>query len=510
MEVTWAGERGAERNSQPEKGGIPVEVFDNLYKQWYPSHFNAKEWVQTAKDAGCKYIIFISKHHDGFCLWDTKTTDYCVTGPESPWKVDVLKKIADACHKLDVKLVVYFSIADWYNPDAFNLVVHPRYIEFVHNQLREICTNYGRIDGIWFDLGSYVDKKTRETIVTPAFYDAEKLFAMLHELQSGIIMNNRTGLRGDFSTPEQRLGGFENEKKWEACVTLGTRWGWKPNDVLKSKRQVIYLMVQAAGGNGNLALNTNPMPDGRIEPRQAERFKEVGNWLKENGESIYGTPGGPYKPGTWGASTHKDNKIYLHILNWTKTDQQIDLPAINIKIKKSYLIHGEKVEYNQTPEKISIKLGNGQTNNLDDIIVIELDGDASQITPIDVPIQSLANRKNAYSPSDAPNRWHTHGADWANDGDFASTWWCKGENSWMEIDLEKPTLISKVLIFESSNNIQKFNLQFLQGNDWENFYEGNSIGDKLEIAVKPFTAQKVRFNILESTDSPNIAEILLF
>ena len=259
--------RGAARARVPAaegQGPTPVEVYDNLYKQWKPDKFDARQWVQIAQEAGQKYMIFLVKHHDGFCLYDSKLTDYKSTGPESAWKHDVMADMAEACHEAGLKLIIYYSQPDWHHPD-YGTENHRRYIEYLHGQIRELLTNYGRIDGFWFDLGG-----------KPEDWDSVKLFQMMRHAATGLIINNRCGLPGDFDTPEQRLGSFQLDRPWETCMTLGTQWSWKPDDQIKSLKQCIDVLVTCAGRNGNLALNTNPMPDGQIEPRQVERFREIG------------------------------------------------------------------------------------------------------------------------------------------------------------------------------------------------------------------------------------------
>ncbi|UCE47268.1 MAG: alpha-L-fucosidase, partial [Phycisphaerales bacterium] len=289
-EIGWS--RGGERRGRTGTGSIPVEVYDNLYKEFNPIKFDADEWVQVAKDAGMKYLVFTSKHHDGFSMFDSKVTDYKISN--SPFKRDVVRELADACHKAGLKLGYYYSPVDWYHPD-YRTENHDRYIEFMHAQLREICSNYGRIDIIWFDgLGGSAKD-----------WDSENLFKMIRRLQPHVIVNNRAGLPGDHDTPEQRIGKFQNDRPWETCMTICRQWAWKPNDQMKSLKQCIDTLVRVVGGDGNLLFNVGPMPDGRIEPRQVERLREMGVWLEKYGQSIYATRGGPFKPGLWGASTHK-------------------------------------------------------------------------------------------------------------------------------------------------------------------------------------------------------------
>ncbi|MHC4324137.1 MAG: alpha-L-fucosidase, partial [Planctomycetota bacterium] len=212
-EIGWS--RGGERRGRKDKstGSIPVEVYDNLYKQFNPVKFDAAQWVQTAKDAGMKYLVFTSKHHDGFSMFDSKVTDYKISN--SPFERDVVKELAEACHKGGLKLGYYYSPVDWYHPDYRN-ENHPRYIKFMHAQLREICSNYGRIDIIWFDgLGGSAKD-----------WDSENLFEMIRRLQPNVIINNRAGLPADHDTPEQRIGKFQNDRPWETCMTICRQWAW--------------------------------------------------------------------------------------------------------------------------------------------------------------------------------------------------------------------------------------------------------------------------------------------
>ncbi len=193
VEVGWG--RGKARSDQKQggHGSVPAEVYDSLYKEWNPTRFDAKEWVELVKTAGARYVIFLIKHHDGFCLFDTKLTDYRITSPLSPFRRDIGREIADACRAAGVKLFWYYSQPDWHHPD-YRTADHARYIQYLHGQLRELCSNYGRIDGVWFDgLGGSAKD-----------WDAEPLFQLIRELQPHAIINNRCGLAGDFDTRGRR------------------------------------------------------------------------------------------------------------------------------------------------------------------------------------------------------------------------------------------------------------------------------------------------------------------
>jgi len=373
-EIGWsrAGERRGHRSGRARKG-IPVEVYDNLYKQFDPVRFDADEWVRTAKDAGMKYLVFTTKHHDGFVNFDSKLTDYKITSPQSPYGKDVVKQLADACRRGGLALGFYYSPPDWHHPDYRNGQRHRKYIEYLHGQIRELCGNYGKVDILWFDgLGGKA-----------ADWDAAKLLKTIRTLQPEIVINNRCGLPGDFSTPEQRIGGFDRRRPWETCMTICRQWAWKPNDKMKSLAQCLQTLIRVGGGDGNLLFNVGPMPDGRIEPRQAARLREMGVWLSKYGRSIYATRGGPFKPGNWGAATCKGKEIYLHVLRWPKEGKLL-LPPIGAKILTSALLTGGAAAVTQTAGGIEVAVPEKDRQEIDTIVVLALDSPAFDIAPVDV------------------------------------------------------------------------------------------------------------------------------
>ena len=492
-EIGWS--RGGERRGRSGTGSIPVEIYDNLYKQFDPVKFNADEWVQVAKDAGMKYLVFTSKHHDGFSMFDSKLTDYKITN--SPFKRDVVKELADACHKGGLKLGYYYSPVDWYHPD-YRTEDHARYIKFLHGQLREICSNYGKIDIIWFDgLGG----SARD-------WDSENLFRMIRQLQPRVIINNRAGLPADHDTPEQRIGKFQNDRPWETCMTICRQWAWKPNDEMKSLEQCIHTLVRVVGGDGNFLFNVGPMPDGRIEPRQVERLREMGDWLKKYGRSIYGTRGGPFMPGAWGASTHKGNSIYVHVLDWRVGT--LTLPAIPKKVIGSSLLTGGTVTVKQTEESLEICVPESYRQELDTIVVLKLDGPAGEIPPCALPSSSVAFGKRAKASNVFQNA-PAHGPDKALDDD-PSTRWATDQGTkqaWLEVDLGKLVTFDRVKISEAYERVRKFELQSKDGDQWKAFVVGTSIGPDYSKQFRPVTARYVRLNILEATEGPTIWEFQL-
>ena len=495
-EIGWS--RGGERRGRKGRGPIPVEVYDNLYKHWTPTKFDAKEWIGVVKASGAKYIIFLTKHHDGFNLFDTKLSDYKITSPESPFRRDVTAEIAQACHDAGIKIFWYYSQPDWHHPD-YRTKTHARYITYLHGQLRELCTNYGRIDGIWFDgLGGKA-----------ADWDAANLFKLIRSLQPHALINNRAGLPGDFDTPEQRIGRFDNQSTWESCITLGTQWAWKPNDRVKSLKQCIDTLVRCVGGDGNLALNTNPMPDGRIEPRQVERFRQIGAWLKQHGETIYGTRGGPFRPGSWGAATCRGNTCYVHILDWRRAP--VVLPPIDRKIVRTSVVTGGSATVKPTETAIEITVPMAHRHKLDTIVALELDGPAFDAKVGRLASGSLAAGKKARA-SNHFQKSATYSPDKAFDDDFETRWGCDWgtKAAWLEVDLGKPTTFDRAFIAEPYGRVQQFAIECKVGDEWRPCARGTTIGERRELKFEPVTAQVVRLNLLKTTEGPSIWEFQLF
>jgi alpha-L-fucosidase len=502
LEIGWSrgAPRGGEFRVREGQGPTPVEVYDSLYKKWKPDKFDAQQWVEIAKDAGMKYMIFLVKHHDGFCLYDSKLTDYKSTGPESAWKVDVMKEVADACHKAGLKLIIYYSQPDWHHPD-YRTRNHRRYIEYLHGQVGELLTNYGRIDGFWFDLGG-----------KPEDWDSVRLFKMMRTLQPWLIINNRCGLPGDFDTPEQQLGKFRLDRPWETCMTLGTQWSWKPDDKIKSLKECIDVLVTCAGRNGNLALNTGPMPDGRIEPRQAERFREIGRWLKQYGQSIYGTRGGPF----WGLgclTTRKDRAVYVHVLKWY--DDTVLLPAIPWKIVSHSVLTGGAAVVRQTASGVEVSVPPEHRQALDTIILLNLDGPAADLKPAPIPSGPLTFGKKVTASHlyDAnPQVAGQYRPEYAVDGDPGTGWTFNPgvQPAWLEVDLGKPYTFDRAWLNEPYDRIRKFELQAKQGDSWQTFHRGTTIGEDRIVRFAPVTAQRVRLVVQETTINPLVGEFQLF
>ena len=497
-EIGWS--RGAQ---------VPIEEYDGLYRQFNPTNFNADAWVKVAKDAGMKYIVLTTKHHDGFCLWDTKQTDYNIM--RSPFARDIVKELSTACPKQGVSFGAYYSICDWHHPD-FPLgspggsAKKPTpnldgYTDFLKKQVTELIRNYGPLHTIWFDVAQEFDANRGRPVIE-----------LVRSLQPDILINNRCPGGGDYGTPEQSIGGFDMEHPWETCMTICSQWAWKPDDGMKTLSECLQTLIRTAGGNGNLLFNVGPMPDGRIEPRQVARLKEMGAWLAQYGASIYGTRGGPFRPGKYGVSTRKGNTIYLHVLN--RTGDTLALPAIPAKIVRNTALTGGSVTVKQTDGGIEVSLPSGDRQDIDTIVALELDRPAMEIEPLAVRnvSHSLAVARKV-SASNVFRGLAEFSADKAVDDNEETRWATDAgtKQAWLEVDLDKPVTFARAVIDEAfAGRVQAFALQCKDGEDWKTFYRGKTIGAKLTATFDPVTAQHVRLSILDATEGPTITEFELF
>jgi len=507
-EIGWS--RGAQ---------LPAADYDKLYQQFNPTNFNAGQWVKIAKAAGMKYIVLTSKHHDGFCLWDTKLTEYNIMN--TPFHRDVTKELAEACREAGLVFCLYHSVCDWWHPDyplgspggksqkpAPNM---ERYNDYLKGQVAELLKNYGPLGVLWFD-GEWESPWTVER--------GQELYRHCRSLQDSLIINNRVGKGregmagttaqtrenpGDYDTPEQTIGKFQDQRPWETCMTICNQWAWKPNDPMKSLPECLHALIRCAGGDGNLLFNVGPMPTGEIEPRQVGRLQEMGAWLAKNGESIYGTRGGPWKSTKTLASTRKGSTIYLHVLTAPKS--ALTLPPLPRKIKAASVLSGGKVAFNQTDQAVEITLPVQRIDPIDTLIKLELDGSAMDIPAVSVTPEVKASASNVFQKQAAE-----YGPQAAFDGDSQTRWATDSgvKQAWIAADLGKPQTIQRVRIEESlGERVQKFEFQHREGKEWKTLFTGQKIGGGFQQKFEPVKAQEFRLNILEATEGPTIAEIEL-
>lgn len=384
---------------------ISNEQYQPFFDEFDPSRYDPRSWAKAAKAAGQKYAVLTTKHHDGFCLFDSKLTEYKATN--TPAGRDLIREYVDAFREEGISVGFYYSIIDWYHDDypAYNDRIHPmrgvesfkdkeqdfnRYLDYMHGQVKELLTNYGKIDIIWFDF-SYDD-------MTGEKWRATELIETIRSLQPDIVIDNRLGgnimaaepevYAGDFYSPEQIIPprGIVNELgepvPWEACITLNNNWGYHAKDkAYKTPRQVVRALVECVSKNGNLLLNVGPDAEGEIPSESLEILSTVGEWMRRNGDSIYGCGIAELDKPEWGRYTQRGNKLYAHVFD--RGIGPIYFQGLKGRIKKARLLADGselKVEtpwmaenYSDIKSGAFINLsGGGLPDELDTVIELEL------------------------------------------------------------------------------------------------------------------------------------------
>jgi alpha-L-fucosidase len=371
---------------------IPRDEYAQLARRFNPTQFNADEWVRIAKVAGMKYIIITSKHHDGFANFDSKVSSYDIVDA-TPYHRDAIKALASAAHRAGLRFGVYYSIMDWHHPDAqgpnyptYNsrTATNPnfsRYVEtYMKPQLRELITQYPEIDVLWFD-GEWIPDWSDE--------QGKSLYAWLRGMRPSLIINNRVGhsrqgmagmsankdAPGDFGTPEQRvppegLPGVD----WETCMTLNDTWGFQSfDDDWKDTRTLVRLLIDAASKGGNFLLNVGPTAQGVIPSQSVSRLHEMGDWMRANGEAVYGTTASPYGLPAWGRYTAKASagRVYAHVFDWPK-DRRLPLTGVKEKPRAVYLLSDRKpLVVEQAADGWTVQLPVVRPSAISSVLVLE-------------------------------------------------------------------------------------------------------------------------------------------
>ncbi len=323
-----------------EEEGIPVVEYEQLAKRFKPQPNAARTWAKLAKQAGQKYMVMTTKHHEGFCNFDTKLTNYCAP-KEGPGR-DLVKEYVEAARAEGLRVGFYYSLMDWHHPDgarcASDEAARQRFVEYTHGLIRELMTNYGKIDVLWYDVAWPLDAKG---------WESEKMNKMVFELQPDIIVNNRNHLPGDFSTPEQEIVAEKGGRAWETCMTMNESWGYqKADDDWKSPKAIVRNLVTCARGGGNYLLNIGPKPDGSIPEESVRILTAVGKWMEKNGATIYES-----EPCTVGESvfanfTRKGNTLYTHVHFWPGST--VAIGGLQTRVKSAQLFaSGKKVDFKQ-------------------------------------------------------------------------------------------------------------------------------------------------------------------
>lgn len=342
------------------KPAVPRAVYDHLHKSFFPGMFDADQFVATAQQAGMKYLVMVSKHHNGFCMWDTALTEFNVM--RTPFHRDILGEMAAACARAGLRFGVYYSQRDWHHPD-YGPARMPRYNAYMHDQIEELLVKYPNISSLFFDCEEYYPWQ---------LWDGKNLFRMIHRLRPDIIINDRCGLPADFATPEERVGASRPERDWESCMTFTGFWSWHGFQVpVISFAECLGRLIRCAGGHGNLLMNVGPLPTGQIDPREVDRLQQMGAWLARFGASIHGTHGGPWLPGEWGAATQQGSTVYVHVLRWP--EGEVQLPPLADRIISARVMSGGKAVVQQTAGAVSLAVAAADRVEPDTIVVLELE-----------------------------------------------------------------------------------------------------------------------------------------
>ena len=337
-----------------EMEGVPIPQYELLAKNFHPKPNAARDWARLARRAGQKYMVMTTKHHEGFCMFDTKLTDYCA--PKQGPGRDLVREYVEAARAEGLRVGFYYSLMDWHHPDGARCktdeAARKRFVEYTHGLIRELLSNYGKIDVLWYDV---------DWPLTAEQWESDRMNQMVFELQPEIIVNNRNGLPGDFSTPEQHIQAAEAGRAWETCMTLNDSWGFnRGDDSWKTPKTIVDNLATCARGGGNYLLNIGPEPDGSVPPATVEVLETVGRWLDTNGKAIYETDRGNLRATANTNFTRRGNTLYVlerfwpgetPAAQWLKFFQPgvvIAVGGAQMKVKSARLLKsGQSVQFTQ-------------------------------------------------------------------------------------------------------------------------------------------------------------------
>jgi len=516
--MSW-GRHGARPGAgSTAKSGVPAEEYDQLYTKFNPVKFDASEWIKLFKQAGAKYFYFTSKHHDGFCMFDSKLTDYDIMS--GPFKRDVVGELASAAHENDIKVFWYYSQPDWTHPNALQDGHYEKYLPYMKGQLKELLTNYGKIDGIWFD----------HLASQHYHWDTLNLVPGMRAMQPGLLVNKRVGnglpeeYQGDFTVYELRVGPHEEPRQWESNITLGKAWAWHGGDLVKPFDTTLRLFLQVVANGGNLLLNLGPKPDGEIYEKDRLVLEQLGTWMDDYSAAIYGTTKGTYKPGLWGGSTVKGDQLFLYVLQQAQGDTlEFTLPALPVAPTSAKLL---------TPGSLETKLGKignqftitGKPRLEPAVIQLSFDRDISGLEAVETyPRDKKLGVAKISASSDRGGKFSVDALmEQSNKGVFGEgihikNWWAPKESDktpFLEIELEKPAAIDSLFINESirAYAVRKFRVLFADSaGTWQETFAGTTIGEMLAVKLGTPETKRIRIEFQETEDGkPNITTVELF
>ncbi len=321
-----------------EMEGIPVPEYEQLAKRFNPRPNAAREWARLAKRAGQRYMVMTTKHHEGFCLFNTKLTDYCA--PKQAAGRDLVREYVEAARAEGLRVGFYYSLMDWHHPDgarcATDETARRRFVDYIHGQIRELMTNYGKVDILWYDVAWPLDA---------AGWESEKMNEMVFKLQPDIIVNNRNKLDGDFATPEQRIQA--DKRAWEACMTMNDSWGYhRADDNWKTPKTIVRNLITCSRDGGNYLLNIGPKPDGSVPEESVRILSAVGKWIERNREAIYQTERCRVNRSNYCNFSRRGNVLYVHVYDCP--GDTVTVGGLMTKLTAARLLgSGKKVDFTQ-------------------------------------------------------------------------------------------------------------------------------------------------------------------
>jgi alpha-L-fucosidase len=329
---------------------IPLKEYEKLADQFRPRPRAAREWARLAKEAGMNYMVMTTKHHEGYCLWDTKQTDYNAV-QRGPGR-DLVREYVEACREYGLKIGFYYSLMDWHHPDgarcARDEAARRRFCDFTYGCVRELMSNYGKIDILWYDVSW--------PLTSPKAWESAKINAMARELQPHILINNRAQLDEDFGTPEGHVKAEDEGRAWEACMTFNGSWGYCPvMPDWETPRTVAVMLHACCEGAGNLLLNIGPKPDGSVPEEAIVRLKSIGRWTRKNAEVLYGAPERSIGRFEWGAAgrfSSRGKTAYFWAFNWWGNGELV-IGGLQAKVKRASFVHdGKSIRFVQQGERV--------------------------------------------------------------------------------------------------------------------------------------------------------------
>lgn len=371
------------------KEQIDCEEYARLAEKFTAERYDAGEWARTARAAGARYMVMVSRHHDGFALWDSPASYQRFDSMHSAARRDLVAEYAKACRAEGLRVGVYYSPLDWRFPGYFFPAMYRRSAEELRDQgyaqVRELLTRFGRIDVLWYDGGGddwlalggmsfdrngWKSRPRGTKYAGRPVWEPEKLNAMVRELQPKVVINNRSGWPGDFESRERGVGEFDDRRPWEKCSVLAGSWGWQTGRTAPRSLEVVLKELSAVVcRDGNYLLNVGPRADGEIEPAQVERLREIGAWLEKYGRCIYGTRGGPLRPTEEFGMTRRGDTVYVHVWKWP-ADGCLRLEGLSLNLKRGSALCGGEVRVNVVDGDVTIERQGGASSG--PLCVVEL------------------------------------------------------------------------------------------------------------------------------------------